>query len=290
MAKPNLALVDDWEPRPETDDGRVAPFPRAPREELPRWWGRPLAETRWTLELMRLLADPVFWAAEGVVPGDGRPVLLMPGLLGGDQTLAVLALWLRRIGYRPYTVGFVANVDCSDRAVDRVQRRVESLHRRYGRRVALVGHSRGAHYARVLGARRPELVSHAISLGADLQGMLGISRPTALAVTAVRKCIVANGRAREPGCLTTECTCRFMDGYSRPFPVDEVRLTSIYSKGDGVVRWERSRVPEAECLEVTGSHTGLVFNRKAYAAIATALAAPELPVATAKESHHADLI
>jgi hypothetical protein len=43
-------------------------------------------------------------------------------------------------------------------------------------------------------------------------------------------------------------------------------------------------------MEVTGSHIGLVYNRKAYAAIATALAAPELPVPTAKESHHADLI
>ena len=35
-------------------------------------------------------------------------------------------------------------------------------------------------------------------------------------------------------------------------------------------------VPYADCVEVTGSHTGLVFNRKAYAAIAAALTIPEL--------------
>jgi hypothetical protein len=55
-----------------------------------------------------------------------------------------------------------------------------------------------------------------------------------------------------------------------------VRLTSIYTKADGVVRWERCLVPYADCVEVTGSHVGLIFNRKAYAAIAAALTAPEL--------------
>ena len=62
-----------------------------------RWWGRPLAETRWCLELGRLLADPV-WRGMGVPHGDGRPVVLMPGFLAGDQTLGVMAAWLRRIG------------------------------------------------------------------------------------------------------------------------------------------------------------------------------------------------
>jgi ABC-type sugar transport system ATPase subunit len=32
-----------------------------------------------------------------------------------------------------------------------------------------------------------------------------------------------------------------------------------------------------ECIEVTGSHVGLILNRNAYRAIATALANPELP-------------
>jgi hypothetical protein len=51
---------------------------------------------------------------------------------------------------------------------------------------------------------------------------------------------------------------------------------NVYSKGDGVVRWQASRVPEADCIEVTGSHVGLIFNRKAYRAIAGALAQSEL--------------
>ena len=147
-----------------------------PTDDLPavpdeRWWGDHLRETRWTLELSRLLADPVFHG-RGVPRGDGRAVLLMPGFGGGDQTLLVLAAWLRRIGYRPSTCGFVTNLGCSDRAVDRVERRLERLYDRHGRRAALIGHSRGGHYARALAHRRPELVSHAISLGAGLRQML----------------------------------------------------------------------------------------------------------------------
>jgi pimeloyl-ACP methyl ester carboxylesterase len=240
-----------------------------------RWMGRPLAETRAWLELGRLLADPVYYGA-GVPRGDGRPVVLMPGFLAGDQTLTVLAAWLRRIGYRPQLCGFVANAGCSDRTLDRLERRVDGLWQRYRRRVALIGHSRGGHYARALGARRPDRVSHAISMGADLQGLLGASTPTLLAVGVARQVVHATGRARREACLTSHCGCPFSLDYARPFPFAQVHLTSVYSKGDGVVHWQCQVIPHAECVEVTGSHVGLIFNRKVYRAISGALARPEL--------------
>jgi len=242
-----------------------------------RWLGRPVAETRAWLEFGRLLADPVFYGV-GVPRGDGRPVVLMPGFLAGDQTLAVLGAWLQRIGYRPQLCGFITNTGCSDRTLDRVERRVEGLWRSYGRRVALIGHSRGGHYARALAARRPDRVSHAISMGADLQGLFGASEPTLLAVGVARRVIHATRRARREACLTGHCGCPFSHDYARPFPADQVRLTSIYSKGDGVVQWQCQVIPHADCIEVTGSHVGLVFNRKVYRTLAGALALSELPV------------
>ena len=202
----------------------------------------------------------------------------MPGFGGGDQTLLALATWLRRIGYRPYTCGFVANVSCSDRAVDRIERRLESIHAAHQRRIALIGHSRGGHYARALGHRRPELVSHAISIGAGLRQMLAVSYPTQAAARGVRTILLRTGRAGSPQCLTETCECSFAHDYAAPFPTDHVRLTSIYSKEDGVIRWQAALVPYAECVEVTGSHVGLVFNRKTYRVIATTLATPELPL------------
>ncbi len=240
------------------------------------WLGRPVAETRWMLELAALSVDPVFLGGPGLDRGDGRPVVLMPGFLAGDQTIGVLAGWLWRLGYRPRSCGFVSNTGCSERALERVERRVEALYARHGRRVALVGHSRGGHFARALAASRPDQVSHAISLGADLESMLGVSSPTLVAVDAVRGALRATGRARDPRCLTLDCPCRFTRDYTAEFPGDRVRMTSIYSKGDGVVRWQGCIVPYADCVEVTGSHTGLIFNRKAYRAIAAALARPEL--------------
>lgn len=248
-------------------------FGAAPVRE--RWLGRPLAETRGWLELARLVGDPVLYGV-GVPRGDGRPVVLMPGFLAGDQTLTVIAAWLRRIGYRPQLCGFVINAGCSDRTLDRVERRVESVRQTHGRRVALVGHSRGGHFARALAARRPDLVSHAVSMGADLQGLLGASTPTVLAVGAARRVVRATGRARRDTCLTLHCGCPFSHDFARPFPSEQVRLTSIYSRGDGVVHWQCQVVPHADCVEVTGSHVGLIFNRKVYRVLAGALALPEL--------------
>jgi pimeloyl-ACP methyl ester carboxylesterase len=241
-----------------------------------RWLGRPLAEMRGLLELARLAVDPLFFGGPGLPRGNGRPVVLVPGFLAGDQTLAVLAGWLWRMGYNPRTAGILANVDCSDRALERIERKVAELHRRHDRRVAIVGHSRGGHLARALAARRPDQVSHAVSLGADLRGMVGISTPTLYAVSAARGAMRASGRARDERCLGADCGCSFTREYVAPFPSDRVRMTSIYSKGDGVVMWQGAIVPYAENVEVTGSHVGLVFNRKAYRAIANALASPEL--------------
>jgi hypothetical protein len=247
--------------------------------EIPpgRWWGHHLAETRWLVETGRLMVDPIWHEANGIPRGDGRGVVLMPGFGAGDQTLAVLAQWLRRTGYSPRVCGFVINADCSERALERVERRVVALQRQTGRRVAVVGHSRGGHYARAVAARRPELVSHAVSMGADLNAMFHCSAPTLAAVEGARRVLRHTGRARREECLTYRCRCTFVEDFMRPFPSERVRLTSIYSKGDGVVRWQAQIVPYADCVEVSGSHVGLVFNRECYRAIATALAAPERP-------------
>jgi triacylglycerol lipase len=250
------------------DEHDLAPLP-------PGWLGRPLAETRWLLEAARLLVDPIAYG-RGVPRGDGRPVIVVPGFLASDNSLLLLRRWLQIVGYRPHTAGFILNADCSDRAIERVDRLGAVIHATTGRRIAIIGHSRGGHLARALAARRPEFVSHAISMGADLQGLFGISSPTRAAVGVVRRALHITRRSRDPECLSPRCSCGFFRDYTAEFPVDRVRLTSIYSKGDGVVHWERSIVDEAECVEVTGSHVGLMANRKAYRVIAEALALPEL--------------
>jgi hypothetical protein len=72
--------------------------------------------------------------------------------------------------------------------------------------------------------------------------------------------------------MTQECSCSFGVASRAPFP-STVELVSIFSKQDGFSHWRSSEVPYAHNVEVTGSHLGLVANRKAYRAIALALAA-----------------
>jgi pimeloyl-ACP methyl ester carboxylesterase len=235
-----------------------------------RWWGNHLGELRWQLDAARLLVSPVL-RGQGVARGDGRPVLLLPGFLAGDYTLTSMALWLRRIGYRPGGANFVANVSCSDQALRQVERRAESLAAEHGRRVGVIGHSRGAHLGKALASRRPELVSHLVGLGGGLSDPMAISAPTGAAVALVR---AWHRRRSQPGCLSDSCRCEFTRAYWAPFP-ESVRLTSIHSEADGVVRWRSCVVPYADNVRVDGTHVGLAFNAEAYRAIAAALAKSE---------------
>jgi triacylglycerol lipase len=249
----------------------VAP-PAGPAPPPERWWGDHVGELRWQLELARLLVDPVY-RGDGIPHGDGAPVLLIPGFLAGDGSLRVMRGWLRRVGYRAYASGILMNVDCSDRAVDALERRLERITAATGRRAAVLGHSRGGHFAKALGYRRPDLVASVISMGAGLDTPFDISIPTQTAVAAVRGVHArTSDRIARNGCFTATCACRFSRDYAADFPRD-VPLTSIYSEGDGVVRWRACVVPYARCVEVSGSHVGLAFNRKAYREVARTLAA-----------------
>ncbi len=254
----------EWDAAPDASEPLVSDGER-------RWWGRHAHELRWQAELVRLLVDPVF-RGQGIVRGDGGPVMLIPGFLAGDASLLVMADWLGRMNHRAYGSGIRLNVDCSNRALLGLERRLERVAADAGRPVALVGHSRGGHFAKALGHRRPELVSRVVSIGAGLDTPFAISQPT-LAAVAVAREIHARTTARRSrhGCFTSGCGCDFSHHYRATFP-ENIPLTSIFSKGDGVVRWEACVVSYARCVEVTGSHVGLAVNRKAYRALAEALA------------------
>ena len=108
-------------------------------------------------------------------------------------------------------------------------------------RVAIVGHSRGGYLAKALAARRPDQVSHVVTLGSGLSSPLDVAAPALAAVAVVRAVHrVTTDRVAQRGCMTATCACAFTEAYESPFP-DDVRLTSIYSKGDGMVRWQLVR-------------------------------------------------
>ncbi|MGI8726477.1 MAG: esterase/lipase family protein [Solirubrobacterales bacterium] len=254
------------------DDPALAPQTPEEAEHKPwaKWWGNHLAEVRWQAEFARLVADPI-WRGEGVERGNGMAVMTIPGFLAGDSSLGPMRSWLKRVGYKPYRSAISFNVDCSDLVTDRLSSKLQHLAEQNGP-VALIGHSRGGHFAKALAVRHPDLVSSVISAGAGLDTPFAISRPTQAAVQVVREVHSrAENRVGNKGCMTESCTCQFAQDYASEFP-PEVPLTSIYSRGDGVVWWRACLVDYADCVEVTGSHVGLAFNRKVYAVLAEKLA------------------
>jgi triacylglycerol lipase len=212
---------------------------RASEATSKRWWGRHLHEARWQLQLAQLLVDPVFRGRD-VPHGDGRAVVLVPGFLVGDYTLSVLSGWLSRIGYQPHGAGMLANVECMDSALDKFERRVGAIRTQSGRRVALIGHSRGGHFVKALASRRPEWIDPSLP----------------------------------EGCMLGGCGCRAFLDYAAAFPA-EIPITSIYTASDGCLRYSCCLAPYAHCVEVGGGHVGLAFERHAYTAIAEALSATE---------------
>jgi pimeloyl-ACP methyl ester carboxylesterase len=159
-----------------------------------------------------------------------------------------------------------------DSALDKFERRVGTIRTQSGRRVALVGHSRGGHFVKALARRRPEWISHVVMLGAGLDEPVNVSVPiraVAVAASALHRHI---DPSRPEGCMLGQCGCRAFRDYAAPFPPG-IPITSIYTREDGCLRYSCCLAPYARCVEVGGGHVGLAFERRAYAAIAEALSA-----------------
>ena len=242
------------------------PVPRPPLPHVPPMW----REYRVPLEWASLLRSEVL-LGEGLPEGNGRGVLLVPGFLAGDGSLATMTHWLRGAGWRTKSAGIRANVNCSAAACARIEERLEALATATGDRVVVIGQSRGGVFAKALGAGRPDLVAGVVTLGSPLSSQLAV-HPVVLAQIGMVGVVgaFAGGHALSWRCLRGECCERFRAALRDPFP-PEVGFVSLYSRSDGVVDWRACLDRDAECIEVDASHVGMSLNAEAYRAIARAL-------------------
>jgi pimeloyl-ACP methyl ester carboxylesterase len=130
-----------------------------------------------------LLADPVYWGA-GVPRGDGRPVLVLPGLFAGDGYLQPLRDWLLRYGYSPVKSGIDRNPGWSEELIRDLADLALGEHRRSRQRVTIIGHSMGGLQGRSVAARLPQIVRHVIALGSPL-AMARERLPGSVRMTAI---------------------------------------------------------------------------------------------------------
>lgn len=203
--------------------------------------------------------------------GDGRGALLIPGFLAGDASLARPAAWLRTGDFRTYRSGIALNVDCMEPLVGRLEARADDVAQRTGRRVVVIGQSRGGTLARVLAVRRPDLVDTLVTLGSPVRDQLAISPRTEVAVRAVS----ALGTLGVPGlfsrgCADGACCARSRSQALRAFPAG-VRYVAVVSSRDEVVRPAACTDPGADNVEVTTTHVGMGLDAGVWRALAARL-------------------
>ncbi len=190
--------------------------------------------------------------------GKRQPVLVLPGLGATDRSTAALRFYLDRLGYEAHGWGLGRNVRPAGADIPAVVREIRRLRAASATPVTLVGWSRGGMIAREAARVAPDDIRMVITLGSPVAGVS--------ATNAGRAWRRLTGEA-----LPTRSPAEIA-ALAAPLPVP---MTSIYSRGDGVVAWRACLVaegPTAENVEVRGSHLGLGFNPAALWVVADRLA------------------
>jgi pimeloyl-ACP methyl ester carboxylesterase len=101
-------------------------------------------------------------------PGDGRDVMVMPGLFTADNRMAMLRRVLDRAGYRSHGWGLGRNMPVAADLFERLDARFDELDNQGP--VTLVGWSLGGVVARQYAKYAPQRVAGVITLGSPFSG------------------------------------------------------------------------------------------------------------------------
>jgi len=219
-----------------------------------------LAEARGIFELnASLLLSPLLMRAPR---GDGHPVLLLPGFLASDLSMAPMRRYLRELGYDAHAWRMGRNLGGVARMRVALRDRLAEIHAAAGRKVSIVGWSLGGVYARDLALQAPDMVRCVVTLGSPFANDVR-------ATNATRLYEALSGEAADDN-----PELRAAIAGDLPVPA-----TSIYSRTDGIVNWRTCLLrpsDTAENIEVhLASHVGLGVNPAALWAVADRLAQPE---------------
>ncbi|HEY4451691.1 MAG TPA: alpha/beta fold hydrolase [Solirubrobacteraceae bacterium] len=221
-------------------------------------WG----ELRYSGELASLLALTTLRPPRR--RSEAAPVLMIPGFMAGDASLAMMRRWLRRRGHRVSMSGLRANVDCAERIVGRLELQLQELAADSGRGVVLIGQSRGGALARALAVRDPDSVSALVTLGTPVRDSLAVSAPVLRTVRWMARL----GDLGLPGvfsssCGDGECCEEFRAELSAPL-AERIEAVAVYSRSDAIVDWHACLDPYAENVEVDSSHCGMSVHPAVY--------------------------
>jgi len=189
--------------------------------------------------------------------GDGHSVLVIPGLMAGDDSTLPLRKFLGGRGYAVKGWGLGLNRGLREGVQDRMLDCVRELSHQHKRKISIVGWSLGGIYARELAKIAPDQVRSVISLGSPFGG-------SPKSTNAWKVYELASGQS--------------VDDVHDVADAPTVPTTAIYSRTDGICAWQgcvEKTSTQSESIEVEGSHCGLAVNPAAVYAIADRLSQPE---------------
>lgn len=213
---------------------------------LREWPRAALSVMRWAGSGKRLRAVPA---------GDGRPILLLPGLFNSDRSNLAMRGFLNRVGYR--VQGWRLGRNFGERTIgrdgERLIERVVQLAERTGQPVTLIGVSLGGIMARFVAHRRPDLVREVITVSAPFA-----AHPRATNVWRVYELLSGNS-------IDDPRVVELRAEIERPLPLP---ATAIWSASDGLVNGHACRIDAEPSIEVVSSHVGVQLNPDVLVAIA----------------------
>ena len=193
------------------------------------------------------------------IVGDGHPVLVIPGFMGGPLSTARLRKFIQKIGYTAYDWGLGRNY-AKIEDIATMEQLIDDLYKKHQVPLTLIGWSLGGVYARELAKMKSEKTRQVITLASPFAG---INEPNN-AKWLYR--VIHRGRSIND--LDQEWIARLPE----PAPVPS---TALYSKQDGIVPWqvclEKIEDTTHQNIEVFISHLGMGFDPLVWTIIADRL-------------------
>ena len=227
----------------------------------PPSFGKRILESRAVFELGAFAAAAPW--LRFVRRGDHHPVLVLPGFTAGDQSTVPLRSVLAAQGYWTHGWGLGVNLGPTDRILDGIRERLESINQRHGRPVSVIGWSLGGLYARGLAREFPDAVRDVVTLGSPFR------------MTDADRSTVSKLVDRLAPRFADDVMLHGMNEDDKPPLL--MPTTAIYTRTDGVVRWHTCIDIESEThenIEVRGSHSGLGWNPASVFAVVDRLSQP----------------
>jgi hypothetical protein len=196
--------------------------------------------------------------------GEGRPVVLVPGMGATDASMQLMRQFLRNLGHDARSAGLGRIHRGVPELVERLTERTVEVHGAADRPVALVGWSVGGIMAREVARLRPDLVARVITFGSPIAG-----GPAGTVM-----------HFRYSDEELEQIAAAMEDRRATPI---QVPVTAMWSRRDGVAA-PRACIdresPDVENVEVSSTHLGMGVDPDVWSVIATRLVGLRSQVAT----------